>query len=167
MGLDAVVFCDCVEKGCLTVSHPYPRLLYIASNGSPEIRSKDPAKIHEHDNWMDLPPCKHEGMMLAGCSVGNMMFVPHLRDILSAVATKRGHACPVLLGKVLYSGTHCGDHLTVRDVGRLSNELDSLKGAKLSAAALSGEDARQIATAMRDLRRLVKTALAVIKPIAF
>jgi hypothetical protein len=142
-------------------------LLYIAGNGSPEIRSKDPAKIHEHDNWMDLPPCKHEGMMLADCSVGNMMFVPHLRDILSAVATKRGHACPVLLGKVLYSGTHCGDHLTLRDVGRLSNELDSLKGAKLSTAALSGEDAQQIATAMRDLRRLVKTSLAVIKPIAF
>jgi hypothetical protein len=167
MGLDAVVFCDCVEKGCLLVPHPYPRLLYIAGNGSPEIRSKDPAKIHEHDNWMDLPPCKHEGMMLADCSVGNMMFVPHLRDILSAVATKRGHACPVLLGKVLYSGTHCGDHLTLRDVGRLSNELDSLKGAKLSTAALSGEDAQQIATAMRDLRRLVKTSLAVIKPIAF
>jgi hypothetical protein len=166
MGLDAVVFCDCVEKGCLLVPHPYPRLLYIASNGAPEIRSKDPAKADEHDRWMDLPPCKHEGMMLAGCSVGNMMFVPHLRDILSAVATKRGHACPVLLGKVLYSGTHCGDHLTVRDVGRLSNELESLKGAKLSAAALSGEDAQQIATAMRDLRRLVKTALAVIKPIA-
>jgi hypothetical protein len=142
-------------------------LLYIAGNGSPEIRSKDPAKIHEHDNWMDLPPCKHEGMILADCSVGNMMFVPHLRDILSAVATKRGHACPVLLGKVLYSGTHCGDHLTLRDVGRLSNELDSLKGAKLSTAALSGEDAQQIATAMRDLRRLVKTSLAVIKPIAF
>jgi hypothetical protein len=92
MGLDAVVFCDCVEKGCLLVPHPYPRLLYIAGNGSPEIRSKDPAKIHEHDNWMDLPPCKHEGMMLAGCSVGNMMFVPHLRDILSDVATKRGLA---------------------------------------------------------------------------
>jgi hypothetical protein len=142
-------------------------LLYIASNGSPEIRSKDPAKVDEHDKWMGLPPCKHEGMMLAGCSVGNMTSVPHLRDILSAVATKRGHDCPVLLGKVLYSGTHCGDHLTVSDVGRLSNELDSLKGAKLSAAALSGEDARQIATAMRDLRRLVKAALAVIKPIAF
>lgn len=166
MGLDAVVFCDCVEKGCLLVPHPYPRLLYIASNGSPEIRSKDPAKVDEHDKWMDLPPCKHEGMMLAGCSVG-MTFVPHLRDILSAVSKKRVHACPVLLGKVLYSETHCGDHLTVRDVGRLSNELDWLKGAKLSTAGLSGEDVQQIATAMRDLRRLVRTALAVIKPIAF
>jgi len=142
-------------------------LLYIASNGSPEIRSKDPGKVDEHDKWMELPPCKHKGMMLAECSVGNMTLVPQLCDILSAVSKKRGRACPVLLGKVLYSGTHCGDHLTVRDVGRLSNELDWLKGAKLPAAGPSGEDAKEIATAMRDLRRLVKTALAVTKPIAF
>jgi hypothetical protein len=56
MGLDAMVFCNCVEKGRLTVPHPYPRMLYIASNGSPGVRSKDPVKVEAHDNWMDLPP---------------------------------------------------------------------------------------------------------------
>ena len=167
MGLDAVVFCDCVEMGCLTAPHPYPRLLHIASNGSPEIRSKDPAKVDAHDKWMDLPPCKHEQMMLDGCDLGNAWFVSHLHGALSGVLMKRGQACPVLLGKVLYSGTHAGDHLTVRDVQRLSHELDRLKGVPLSSAALSGEDARQIALAIKELRRLVKTALAVNKPIAF
>src|ERR1035441_4040137 len=81
MGLDAVVFCDCVEKGCLTVSHPYPRLLYIASNGSPEIRSKDPVKVDEHDKWMNLPPCEHEAMMLGGCNLGNAGSISHLYEI--------------------------------------------------------------------------------------
>jgi hypothetical protein len=42
-----------------------------------------------------------------------------------------------------------------------------LKEAIPSATALSGEDARRIALAIRELRRLVKTALAVNKPIAF
>jgi hypothetical protein len=167
MGLDAVVYCDCVEKGCLTVPHPYPRLLYIASNGSPQIRSKDPLKVEEHDKWMDLPPCKHEQTMLDGCTLGNAWFISHLGDILSVLLTKRGLACPVLFRQVLYSGTHSGDHLTVRDVRRLSNELDGLKGARLSAAALSSEDARQISLAIKELRRLVKTAPAVNKPIAF
>lgn len=167
MGLEAMVFCDCVEKGRLAVPHPYPQMLSIASNGSPEIRSKDPVKVEAHDNWMDLPPCKHEQMMLEGCELGNMSFISDLRSLLSGILKKRGQACPVLLGKVLYSGTHTGDHLTVRDVRRLSNELDLLKGAQLSAAALPGDDARQIALAMRELRRLVKTALAVNKPIAF
>jgi hypothetical protein len=100
MGLDAVVFCDCVEKGCLRVPHPYPRLLYIANNGSPEIRSKDPVKVDEHDKWMNLPPCEHEGMMLPGSYGSNMNHISYLYRILSAMSRKHGPACPVLLGKV-------------------------------------------------------------------
>lgn len=64
MGLDAVVFCDCVETNRLKVPHPFPKLLYVESNGSPEISSKSPAKIDKHDEWMNLPPCQHEGMMV-------------------------------------------------------------------------------------------------------
>lgn len=45
MGLDAVVFWDCVETKGLKVPHPFPKLLYVESNGSPEIHSKNPAKI--------------------------------------------------------------------------------------------------------------------------
>jgi hypothetical protein len=167
MGLDAVVFCDCVEKGRLRVPHPYPRLLYIAGNGCPEIRSKDPAKIEGHENWMNLPPCAHEGMMLPGSYRGNMMHVSNLYRILSSALKKHGQACPVLLGKVLYSGTHSGDHLGVRDVRMLLNELDRLKEAMPEATALSSDDARRIALAVKGLRRLVKAALAVNKPIAF
>ncbi len=165
MGLDAMVFCDCVEKGRLRVPHPYPRSLYIASNGSPEIRSKDPLKVDEHDKWMNLPPCKHEQMLLPAGYSGSATHISHLHETLSGVLRKR--ACPVLLGKVLYSGTHCGDHLTVRDVRRLSNELDQLKEALPSVTALSGEDAQEIALVIKELRRLVKTALKVNKPIAF
>jgi hypothetical protein len=33
MGLDAIVFCNCVEKGKLKKQHPYPDLLYIAADG--------------------------------------------------------------------------------------------------------------------------------------
>jgi hypothetical protein len=167
MGLDAVVFCDCVEKGRLRVQHPYPRLLYIARNGSPEIRSKDPGKVDQHDKWMDLPPCEHEGMMLPGAYRASANHISHLNRIFSSVLRKHGKACPVLLGKVLYSGTHCGDHLAMRDVRMLSNELDRLKEAILSATALSGEDTRLGASAIRELRELVKIALSTNKPIAF
>ncbi len=165
MGLDAMVFCDCVEKGRLRVPHPYPRLLYIAGNGAPEIRSKDPVKVEEHVRWTDLSPCKHDQMMLPAGYSGSATHIAYLRETISGALGKR--VCPVLLGKVLYSGTHCGDHLAVRDVQRLSNELDRLKEALPSATALSREDAREIASAIRELRRLAKTALAVNKPIAF
>ena len=167
MGLDAMVFCDCIEKGRLAVQHPHPRLLYIASNGSPEIRSKDPVKVDDHDKWMDLPPCEHAQMMLDSCHLGNVGFISKLRSILSAILRTRGQTCPVLLGKVLYSGAHSGDHLTVVDVRKLSIELNRLKGMQISGVAASGEDAGQIALTIRELRRLVKTALSANKPISF
>ena len=166
MGLDAMVFCDCVEKGRLTVPHPYPRLLYIDDNGSPEIRSKDPVEIDEHDKWMDLPPCEHEQMMLDDDYLGNAGHISRLYEILSGVAAGHARAFPVLLGKVLYSGTHCGDHLTIRDVRGLSSELDRLEKMHLPTA-LPPEDALQIASTASMLRRLVKAALTATKPIAF
>lgn len=45
MGLDAVVFCDCVETKRLEVPHPFPNLLCVESNGSPEITSENPMKL--------------------------------------------------------------------------------------------------------------------------
>jgi hypothetical protein len=49
----------------------------------------------------------------------------------------------------------------------LSNELDRFKEAIPSATALSGEDTRLGASAIRELRELVKIALSTNKPIAF
>ncbi len=167
MGLDAAVFCDCIEKGCLRVRHPHPRLLHIDSNGSPEIQSKDPVKVDEHDKWMNLPLCDDESMMLPGGYQASAEHISHLNRIFSGVLRKHGQACPVLLGKVLYSGTHCGDRLAVQEVRMLSNELERLEEEMRSTTALSGGDARQGALAIGKPRRLVKAALAVNKPVAF
>ena len=36
MGLDAVVFCDCVEKNRLKSPHPFPIFYIFPPNGSPK-----------------------------------------------------------------------------------------------------------------------------------
>ena len=165
MGLDANVFCDCVETNRLKIGHPYPRLLYIAPNGSPEIRSKDLRKVADHDDWMNRPPCRHEQMILAGCSLGNDGFVSWLHDALSAAAIAR--LCPTLLKNVLFSGTHCGDYLTVRDVGRLADELDRLDHLNPTALAVAPQERRHMMASLRRLGRVAAAALRVNKPIAF
>jgi hypothetical protein len=93
--------------------------------------------------------------------------VSYLYKIVSGMFRKLGQVCPVLLEKVLFSGTHCGDHLTVRDVQSLSDELDRPQKALPSATTLLPEDARLVRSAIQELRRLVKAALKVNKPIAF
>ena len=62
----------------------FPKLLCVESNGSPEIHSKNPAKIDKHDEWMALPPCQHREMMVAGFYIGNMTLVERVYNALGA-----------------------------------------------------------------------------------
>jgi hypothetical protein len=168
MGLDAVIFCDCVERKRLRVPHPYPRLLYIRSNGSPEIRSKDPAKVGEHDEWMELPPCAHGSMMIDGCDLGSIGLVDQVHDALQAALKPSLPRCPVLLGKVLYDGGHTGDHLTVAQVGKLAAELQRVKNLDLKkVVGVSSNDLKLVIPVITKLDRLVKTSRRIGKPIAF
>lgn len=165
MGLDANVFCDCVEANRLKILHPYPKLLYIATNGSPEIRSEDSRKVAAHDAWMNRPPCRHEQMILAGCSVGNAGFVSRMYDALSAPGIAR--LCPILLRKVLFDGTHSGDHLAYPDVRRLAAELGRIREFNLAIPAIALQEHRHMMASLRRLSRVADAALNVKKPIAF
>lgn len=136
-------------------------MLFIGENGSPEIRSKATAKLEAHDKWMELPPCEHEQMMLDGCTLGNAGFVSIVRDMLAVQEEDN----PVLLGKVFYSGTHCGDHLGIRDVRRLAVELDRLEESELLGTAPAGQTVKEIRAVIRSLRRMATVALSIHKPL--
>ena len=117
MGLEAVVFCDCLERGKLKNPHPFPDLVYVAPNGAPEIRSKTDREIGLHDDWMESA-CRHENMMIGGCQLGSAGGIEFLRDALRRTVRRYARDFPVLWKKVIYSGTHTGDHLSLTDVCR-------------------------------------------------
>jgi hypothetical protein len=167
MGLDAVVFCNCVETEKLKVPHPFPRLLHIKNDGRPAIRTNDAAKLAAHDAWMTLPPCKHGDMMVDGCSLGNASGVGVIYDALSRAQKSFRIPLPILLNNVLYSGTHCGDFLTLAQVRNLNVELKRLRRLKLTELGIATNDAKWIEETITNLARLVKVAQKVGKPIAF
>ena len=68
--------------------------------------------------WAD-DECEEE---LAGTRVGNMAYVWTLRDDEAALEGDY----PLLLGRVLYNGTHCGDEIAAQDVDTLRAELQRL-----------------------------------------
>ncbi len=167
MGLDAMIYCDCVEKNRLKVPHPFPGLLYIEKNGSPAIRSKDEAKQEMHDAWMELPPCKHNSMMVDGYGLGHAGLINHVNELLQSVLRPPLPSCPVLLERVLYDGTHTGDYLTISQVGKLWLELKKLKRLDLKNLGVSLRDSDLITLVVAELNQLAKAARRVNKPIAF
>src|SRR5579862_7008082 len=167
MGLDAMVYCDCVEKRRLRKPHPNPRLLRIAATGEPWIQSNDPLKWGKHDAWMEHAPCKHKEKILDDCRVGSAGGVDLARSLLEQVLKSTKLRCPVLMRKVLYMGYHTGDHLTLGQVAKLAREIPPLQELDMKQFGVASADRRYIRQMLRELLRVSRAALKVKKPIVF
>lgn len=165
MGLDAFVYCDCVEKKRLKTPHPFPKLLIILPNGSPDVDTTDPKKQDRHDRWMEKRACRHEQCMLAGDWLGNMTWIGELRTEINRLSRKWGKKFPVLRDQVIYSGTHTGDYLPLKDVRRLEKEIKFIRLQDLEKAKVI--DIEGMKEFLSKLEKIVKASLKVGKPIAF
>jgi hypothetical protein len=156
MGLDAFVYCDCYEKG--RIKRRPPERVYLQPNGSLEPRSHKPEVLERFDVWR-AGACRHEEGMIAGDFLGNATHVDQLRDAL----WEKRNLFPILVGKVIYCGTHTGDRLSLRDVAKLAIELDRLKSIQTGEKSLD----KDLQILRRKLQKLVRVALKIQKPIAF
>jgi hypothetical protein len=159
MGLDAVVYCDCFERGRLREPPPPGCHLSVASDGSVLCGSDDLEVQLAFDQWQLLRACAHELGVLMHRRIGNIALVEALGDELRQQAER----FPLLLSKVLQNGTHCGDFIPVGQVDQLRPEVDALTSLRCARPQRIAA-VREFAQQMRDL---IGCALAVGKPIAF
>jgi hypothetical protein len=163
MGLDAFVYCDCLEKKRLKTPHPFPKLLIILPDGSPDIRSKDPKKQEMHDHWMEKQACRHEQCMLAGEYLGNIGWIDLIWKEIEKISQRSGHQFPVLCDQVIYCGSHTGDYLSLKDVRRLEKEIAILRKRDVAKTGPT----KRLKEFLSKLEKIVKASLKVGKPIAF
>jgi hypothetical protein len=119
MGLDATVYCDCFEKGHLK-EFPLCSNASVSADGSLECASEDLDVLLAFDQWLRDDACSHPEGILLHHRIGNLTDVGWLREELA----REGDRFPVLLRKVLYSGTHTGDHLSSEDIVAMQGELE-------------------------------------------
>ena len=163
MSLNAVVYCDCIEKGRVTIPHPRPDLLFIDEKGAPDISSTDPLEIEAHDRWESLRPCQHEHFWLIEHWLGNVSLIGSIRALLQQYLSDPAGEYPVLWSNVIYDGSHSGDFLAVDAVRELSDEVDRLS----SMEHLPISDTSLLVELLRKLDDLVRASQSVNKPISF
>ena len=127
MGLDARVHCNCFENGMLTDPPPFADKVRLSKEGRPEIYIDDLSSQMIFDQWAASGPCPHEDFIVVHHYIGNITRVARLRGNLVDLQEIYRKTFPMLLEKVIYSGTHCGDMLTLADVAILRAEVDDLR----------------------------------------
>ena len=121
MGLDASVYCDCLEKGRLPKPLPSEVSLEIGDDGHP-VLMRNGESIWEGDpSWSDFA-CKHERRELLHHRLGNIALIALLRWELNREASNY----PFLLKKVIYNGIHAGDWIGLDQIPQLQIELQRL-----------------------------------------
>ena len=160
MGLDAVVYCDCYEKGMVRKPPPQPELIYVDTNGQVCIKWDAPgADENAFSDWLK-DACDHGPRgELASRRLGNIALIGFINSLLK----NSDQRFPLLLAKVVYDGTHCGDFIAFADVERLRIEVEGLSGVHLRDPA-EEEILREF---QQDMSDLVAGATKVRKPIAF
>ncbi len=159
MGLDAVVYCDCFERGRLREPPPPGCNLSVSADGSLLCGSDDLEVQLAFDRWQLERACEHELGVLLHHRIGNIALVAALRAELE----RQAETFPLLLSKVLYNGTHAGDFLAVEEVKSLPSEVGALQAMSCVQQGMAGL-VREFAAQMAAL---VECSLGVGKPLVF
>ena len=158
MGLDAVVYCDCFEKGKLRSEPNLEWKVVVSPDGSLDSDAKEPRVLAEFDRWV-VGACPHEDGILIHHRIGNVARIARYREILR----DRSDEFPMLFRKVVYSGTHSGDYLTIDEVEKLKDEV-----ALLSEMIHEDSDSEDYLHEFQtQLSELVSYSLRIRKPISF
>jgi hypothetical protein len=104
---------------------------------------------------------KHANMkiVLLHHYIGNIARIERLRASL----VESGKAMSIILNKIIYTATHCGDWLDMQAVQNLQSEHYAL--GDIHCFELQDED--RIRVFENQLRELVLAALEIAKPICF
>ena len=159
MGLDATIYCDCYERRELN-TQPRPEWkVYVSEDGCRETTATDLETQLAFDRWNLEQACEHDNGCLLHHYIGNISRVGMLRKIIGEQAEK----FPLILGKVIHNGVHCGDSLSLEEVKAIKPEVEELSQIHLN----SSQDECRLRNFEAQMRELVECALLVRRPLTF
>jgi len=158
MGLNGVVRCRCIQDG-LAKPHPFPERLALDDTVDPFLTG-DPTldDLLVHDRWFD-ESCPHQGYIVQE-RLGNIRAIAHVRELLGSLESEPTPRFPILLGKVVYNGVHCGDHLSSDGSAELLKEVEQASRFRNHWDVSDSEF-------FAGLRRLCEASIATRNPIVF
>ena len=157
MALDAFVYCDCFEKDQLRSSPPSGLELRVGANGEVTCHGATDQQWSIFCSWRHRKACPHVGMILKHHRLGTAKQIDALRDQLE---NKERARFPILINKILYTGTHTCDWVPLNALPELTEELKQMNPPKTP----EGDALRHLKI---QLAELIIAAQMMQKPICF
>jgi len=158
MALDAFVYCDCFEKKNLRCDPPAGVRVSPQATGDLLCDSFDEDAWSAFVTWKHTKACPHHGMILLRHRLGTENGINALRTELQ----KEANRYPMLLQKILYSGTHTCDWIPVEAIDPLANEVKQLNVSRAEREVADALHVFQI-----QMAELIIAAKHTGKPICF
>jgi len=159
MGLDAHVFCNCYERGLLLSAPPPGCSLSVVENGGLQCNNDDLEVQIAFDKWLKASACIHENGHLVSHRIGNVAAVDSLREEFE----QQPDYFKLILSRILYSGSHCGDIILASELSQLVPEVEALAGIHCEDPDME----RFVRGFEIQMIELLNAALHVGKPIVF
>ncbi len=107
-------------------SQPRPEWhVYVDESGARWAKTADLEDALAFDRW-NVGACEHEGGEVLHHWLGNISGIGLIRAILS----DHHERFPLILAKVVYSGSHGGDHIPVAEFPQLAGEMEALSSVR-------------------------------------
>jgi hypothetical protein len=158
MALDAFVYCDCFERDNLRCDPPRGMQLRVAPNGDLTCDAPDDSAWHAFTAWKLAKACLHQGMILVRHRLGKSSAIDLIRTELQKDALRY----PILLEKIVYSGTHTCDWLPLQALPALTQELKQIETDPVHTPAADALRLFKI-----QIAELIIAAQLTRKPICF
>jgi hypothetical protein len=158
MALDAFVYCDCFETENLRCDPPAGVKVVPRASGDLLCDTLDDEAWSAFVGWKHTKACLHHGMILLRHRLGTEKRIHALRTELQ----KESDRFPMLLEKILYSGTHTCDWIPLDYIDPLANEVKQLNASQAGRDVADALHLFQI-----QMAELIIAAKHTRKPICF
>jgi hypothetical protein len=159
VALNAVVFCNCFEKGRLREPPPVGCRLAVVDDGSLVCGNGDFFVQAAFANWLHDRACDHFDGRLVHLSLGDVEEIAALRAILKGTWTR----CPTLFSRVLQYRTHESEVIAPHELGTLRAEVTALGDIHLQDREME----RLLRAFESRMAELLECAMFANKPIVF
>ena len=139
--------------------------VYVHRDHLPFDVDDSQARVDEETGevFFDDPALEPPGVEFVALAkrLGNIDMIHYLAKKIKDVLDDASASEPLLLKKVLYSGSHCGDWIGLEDLARLREEIVSV------LSLTEGHRSAELQTFLDDMRELADRAEEEGNPIVF